>query len=65
MKPRVDLAQYIVNDYLTALRLVFADRMEGKVIENELQYMEDMCKNNNLTLPKEMVDNLEQCITGP
>lgn len=57
------LPQYIVNDYLTALRLVFADRMEGKVIENELQYMEDMCKNNNLTLPKEMVDNLEQCIT--
>lgn len=57
------IPQYILNDYISALRLIYADRVEGKVIENESQYMEDICKNNNLTLPKEFVDNLEKCIT--
>lgn len=58
------IPQYILKDYASALRLIYADRVEGKVVENESQYIDDLCKDNNLTLPDEFTANLEQCITA-
>ena len=53
----------LIEQYATALRILYKDRVTGKEIKNHGQYVEDLCQKNNLTLPDNFKANLTKCIT--
>lgn len=55
--------QEVINDYATALRLVYSARINGKEITNKSEYIETLCQTNKLTLPDNFKSNLAKCIT--
>lgn len=58
------IPQAIITDYATALRLVYRDRVNGKKIADMSQYVADLCKDNNLSLPDNFKSNLEKLHTS-
>ena len=54
----------MIEDYAKALDILYKDRLAGKQIANQEQYVEDLCKNHFLTLPTNFKANLMQCITA-
>ena len=54
----------VIEDYAKALDILYKDRLAGKQIANQEQYVEDLCKNHSLTLPTNFKANLMQCITA-
>ena len=54
----------IIEQYATALNILYKDRIEGKLIADHKQYIEDLCQTNKLTLPENFKANLAQCITA-
>ena len=54
----------MIEDYAKALDILYKDRLAGKQIANQEQYVEDLCKNHSLTLPTNFKANLMQCITA-
>lgn len=55
--------QELINDYATALRIVYNDRISKKEIDDKTRYIENLCQTNNLTLPENFKSNLAKCIT--
>ncbi len=55
--------QELINDYATALRIVYKDRVDGIEIDDKTRYIEDLCQTNSLTLPENFKANLVKCIT--
>lgn len=55
--------QKMINDYATALRIVYKDRVDGIEIDDKARYIEDLCQTNSLTLPENFKANLVKCIT--
>lgn len=55
--------QEIINDYVAALRIVYADRINGKEIADKSEYIETICQTGRLTLPDNFKSNLVKCIT--
>ena len=55
--------QEIINDYAAALRIVYADRINGKEIADKSEYIENLCQTELLTLPDNFKSNLVKCIT--
>ena len=55
--------QEVINDYATALRLVYNDRINGKEITDKSEYIETLCQTNELTMPGNFKSNLAKCIT--
>ena len=53
----------IIEQYATALNILYKDRIEGKQIADHKQYVEDLCQANKLTLPENLKANLAKCIT--
>lgn len=53
-----------VKNYAKALRLLYKDRVERKPIADATQYVEELCKSNNITLPNNFKSNLAQCTTA-
>ena len=53
----------LIEQYATALRILYKDRIKGKQIANHKQYVEDLCQSNGLTLPDNFKANLAKCIT--
>ncbi len=54
----------IIEDYATALRLVYKNRIGGKEISDKAEYIEELCKDNELVLPDGFKANLVKCITA-
>ena len=54
----------IIDQYATALRILYKDRTEKKAIKDHKQYVDDLCETNGLTLPDNFKANLVQCITA-
>ena len=54
----------VIEDYAKALDILYKDRLAGKQIANQEQYVEDLCKNHSLSLPANYKANLVQCITA-
>ena len=54
----------VIEDYAKALDILYKDRLAGKQIANQEQYVEDLCKNHSLSLPTNFKVNLMQCITA-
>ena len=54
----------MIEDYAKALDILYKDRLAGKQIANQEQYVEDLCKNHSLSLPTNFKANLMQCITA-
>ena len=54
----------IIEQYATALNILYKDRIEGKLIADHKQYVENLCQTNKLTLPENFKANLAQCITA-
>ena len=55
--------QEVINDYATALRIVYTDRISGKEIADKSEYIETLCQTHTLTLPDNFKSNLVKCIT--
>lgn len=55
--------QKVINDYATALRIVYKDRIGRVEIDDKTRYIEDLCQTNSLTLPENFKANLVKCIT--
>lgn len=55
--------QEIINDYVAALRIVYADRINGKEIADKSEYIETICQTRKLTLPDNFKSSLVKCIT--
>ena len=53
----------VIDQYATALNILYKDRIERKAIKDHKQYVEDLCQTNGLTLPDNIKANLVQCIT--
>ena len=53
----------LIEQYATALRILYKDRIEAKKIEDYGQYVEDLCQKNSLTLPDNFKANLAKCCT--
>jgi len=53
----------LIEQYATALRILYKDRIDRKEIANKEQYVEDLCQTNGLTLPDNFKANLTKCIT--
>lgn len=58
------LPQALVQDYSTALRVLYKDRVERKEVADPVQYVEALCRENGLALPEAFKDNLVRCITA-
>lgn len=58
------IPQNIINDYTTALRVLYTDRINGEEITDKSLYVDDLCKRNKLVLPAPIKANLEKCITA-
>lgn len=58
------IPQETINQYATALRILYKDRIAGKQIDNQTQYIENLCNNHSLTLPDSFKANLAKCITS-
>ena len=54
----------VIEQYATALNILYKDRIERKQITDHKQYIENMCLTNKLTLPENFKANLAQCITA-
>lgn len=54
----------VIDQYATALSILYKDRIEGKPIADHKQYVEKLCQANGLTLPDNFNTNLEKCITA-
>ncbi len=55
--------QELINDYATALRALYKDRVNKKQIDDKATYIENLCQTNSLTLPENFKSNLVKCIT--
>ena len=55
--------QELINDYASALRIVYKDRINGKEIDDKSKYIEDLCNDKGFTLPNNFKSNLAKCIT--
>lgn len=55
--------QETIKDYASALRIVYADRVNGKDIDDKSKYIEDLCNTKCLSLPDNFKSNLVKCIT--
>ena len=55
--------QEIIKNFATALKIVYADRIDGKEIADKAEYIETLCQTNNLALPDNLKSNLAKCIT--
>lgn len=55
--------QQVVSHYAAALRMVYEDRVVGKDVADKLQYVDELCRKNELLLPDNLKFNLEKCIT--
>ena len=55
--------QETIKDYASALRIVYADRVNGKDIDDKSKYIEDICNTKCLSLPDNFKSNLVKCIT--
>ena len=53
----------VIEQYATALNILYKDRIGGKQIADHKQYVEDLCQANKLTLPENLKANLAKCIT--
>ncbi len=53
-----------IDNYATALRILYKDRIEGKEIANPSLYVEELCKTHKLTLPTDLANNLALCTTA-
>lgn len=56
--------QNIASDYATALRIIYKDRADGKEVVNKAEYVEDICKANDLVLIDNLKANLVEVITA-
>ena len=56
--------QNIASDYATALRIIYKDRADGKDVVNKAEYVEDICKANDLVLIDNLKANLVEVITA-
>ena len=56
--------QKLAEDYATALRIVFNDRVANKKIADGGKYIDDICKEHSLSLLDNLKGNLVQCITA-
>ena len=54
----------VIEQYATALNILYKDRIEKKQISDHKQYIENLCLTNKLTLPENFKANLAQCITA-
>lgn len=58
------IAPKVVKNYCKALRILYEDRISGVEIPDVHQYVADLCKENNLTIPYAFKINLEKCVTA-
>lgn len=58
------ISQEWIDNYTTALQILYKERVEGKVNTEPMQYVEELCKTNNLTLPDNLMNNLALCTTA-
>ena len=56
--------QELINDYASALRIVYKDRINGKEIDDKSKYIEDLCNDKGFTLPNNFTSNLANKICG-
>ena len=54
----------VIEQYATALNILYKDRIEKKQITDHKQYIDNLCLTNKLTLPENFKANLAQCITA-
>lgn len=54
----------MIQDYATALEMLYSDRVSGKQIPDKTRYVEDLCSANGLELPDNLKSNLVQCTTA-
>lgn len=52
----------VADQYAEALKLVYQDRADRKVIFDKKQYITDLCSKNKLSLSENYLANLEKCI---
>lgn len=57
------IAPKVTDDYCTALRFLYTDRINKKEITDTHQYVADLCKENKLSIPYTFRANLEKCVT--
>lgn len=58
------IAPKVIENYASALRILFTDRVNKKEITDAHQYVADLCRDNKLTLPYAFQANLEKCVTA-
>lgn len=58
------ISPMVIEDYAKALDILYKDRIAKKEIENQEQYVENLCKHHSLTLPSNFKANLVKCITA-
>ena len=56
--------QNIINDYISALKIIYKDRVARKEIADNSAYVAELCKANGYVLPDNLKANLKECITA-
>lgn len=55
--------QMVVDDYVSALRIIYGDRVAGVEVADAKQYVADVCSHHSLSLPDAFMENLAMCVT--
>ena len=58
------ISEAVADQYCTALRIIFTDRISGMNVEDPQKYVADICSANSLSLPQTLQANLTQVITS-
>lgn len=58
------IPQTIVDDYLSALRVIYGDMVAGIEAPDAKQYVAEVCSQHALSLPEPYMDNLAKCVTA-
>lgn len=56
------IPQSVTDQYCTALKIIFNDRIARRIVDDPEQYVDDICRSNEISLPPTLQANLVQVI---